>query len=581
MFKRVIPLIALLLCLPCFALAAEADFTVFPSLVRPGKTERISFTANVSGQAELGLCLPNGEQVAVIRAGMAVATGENHLTWNGRDAKGQDIPAGDYLLSLTLREDTVTQPITVGEKSPQITSIRADDSFTLGESWHFSISANMPGTLTLQIRPSDGQWHTFFSQAIPSGESAHTWNGILSDDVSLAQGTYPVQIKLTDAGGFSSTNQQISLSIVSLPTPTPPPTPTPAPTQRVIIPSAVTNRETEGLNYWTMQVGEMNEADIWEVMMQPMVVIDGDQKTQYLLRKTPDNSTKRENVVGEITCDSQGVHVLETRSDGWSYVEAFNSSYGDTYNKKGHRGFGNTDDLIRGYVKTSELKIVEPRTDYGLLIDKLEQKMYIFSDGKCIGTLLVSTGLNNAEQPWNETPAGEYFMISRSGGFPAGNLWCAYGMRVNDGTLIHEVPYIGNEDTPSSQRDYSSTVPQLGKKASHGCIRVQKAANEQGQNIKWLWDNIKVRTKVLIWDDTGRLVPYPADDTPLYYNPNNGQNYHEDQYCSHVKSRYLPLTAFTYGELDTGKYSKLTACKYCAKIMTKQQIDAMNKENGF
>ena len=49
--------------------------------------------------------------------------------------------------------------------------------------------------------------------------------------------------------------------------------------------------------------------------------------------------------------------------------------------------------------------------------------MYIFSEGKCIGTLLVSTGLNNKTQSWNETPAGEFLMVSRTGGFPAGNLW--------------------------------------------------------------------------------------------------------------------------------------------------------------
>lgn len=312
--------------------------------------------------------------------------------------------------------------------------------------------------------------------------------------------------------------------------------------------------------------------------MQPIVVLDGNQKEVYRLRKTPDSSTKRDNVVGEITYASQGVHILETRDDGWTLVEAYNSSYGPDCTSR--PGYGVTDDLIQGYVKTSLLKTIEPRTDYALLIDKLEQKMYIFSEGKCIGTLLVSTGLNNAKQSWNETPSGEFLMVSRAGGFPAGNLWCAYGMRINGGCLIHEVPYIGDNDTPVSRRDYSSTVKLLGQKASHGCIRVQKAANEQGQNIKWLWDNIKVNTKVLIWDDTGRFLEYPDDSLELYYNPNGGKNYHENQYCTAVKDRYLPLTAFTYGELDT-TFAKLTPCSTCARIMRKSEIDAINKENGF
>jgi len=295
----------------------------------------------------------------------------------------------------------------------------------------------------------------------------------------------------------------------------------------------------------------------------------------YRLRKTPDSSTSKDNIVGEITYASQGLHILETLDNGWTLVEAYNSSYGP--NCASRRGYGVTDDLIQGYVKTSLLKTITPRTEYGLLVDKLEQKMYIFSDGKCIGELLVSTGLNNSKQSWNETPAGEFVMISRMGGFPAGNLWCAYGMRINGGCAIHEVPYIGNADTPGDRRDYSTTIKMLGRKASHGCIRVQKAANAQGQNIKWLWDNIKVNTKVLIWDDTGRIRPYPvADDYELYYNPNGGQYYHENQNCPSVKSRFLPLSPFTYGQLDSDAFSKLTPCPKCTTLMRKSQIDAMN-----
>ena len=338
------------------------------------------------------------------------------------------------------------------------------------------------------------------------------------------------------------------------------------------------NGRDASLNYWTLPIGDFNEEAIWEVMMQPMTVIVEKGKTQrdvYRLRATPDSEISKENVVGEITYESQGVHVLDTLDNGWSLVEVYNSSYGPYCASR--RGYGVTDDLIRGYVKTSLLTTLTPRTDYGLLIDKLEQKLYIFSEGKCIGVLLVSTGLNNSKQVWNETPAGEFVMISRMGGFAAGNLWCAYGMRINGGCAIHEVPYIGTADTPAANRDYSSTVKLLGQKASHGCIRVQKAANEQGQNIKWLWDNIKVNTKVLIWDDTGRKRSYPvADDYELYYNPDGGKYFHENQNCPSVKSRFLPLSPFTYGELDSGSFAKLTPCPKCTTLLRKSQIDAMN-----
>ncbi len=566
----------LFLLVPCAAMTEGLDFTVYPESVRPGKIERISFSAPSDGEARLELLLPTGEGFAVIRENVSVSAGVNHLTWDGEDLAGLDIPAGEYLLALTLNGESVSQPLTVGEPSPQILSLSAGQTLVSGETWPIAIQVNEPGTLTISLKAADSdEWIDVLSRQVPKGESAGSWDGMI-DGSPVSPGEYAAQFSLTDETGYTGTARRVSLT-VSLGAPAPAHTAEPAPEPEAMIPSAHAPAEGE-YNYWTLPIGDFDEAAIWEIMMQPMTVISEKgkgQKDVYRLRRTPDSTISKENVVGEITYESQGLHILETRDDGWTLVEAYNSSYGPDCASR--RGYGVTDDLIQGYVKTSLLKTVIPRTDYGLLIDKCEQRMYIFDGGKCTGSLLVSTGLNNAKQSWNETPAGEFIMISRMGGFPAGNLWCAYGMRINGGCAIHEVPYIGNADTPAERRDYSSTVKLLGQKASHGCIRVQKAANDQGQNIKWLWDNIKVNTKVLIWDDTGRRRPYPAaDDYELYYNPNGGQYYHEDQYCASVKSRFLPLTAFAYGELDTGSFAKLKPCPKCATIMRKSQIDAMN-----
>lgn len=563
----------LLMLVSCAALAEGLRFTVYPGTVRPGKTERISFSAPSAGEARLELLLPTGESYAVIRESVSVFAGVNHLTWDGADLSGADFPAGEYLLSIALNGESAAQPITVGEPSPRILSLSAGQTLVSGAQWPLTVQVNEPGALTVSVKAADSStWIAVLSREVAVGESKLSWDGKI-DGSPIAPGDYAVQFSLTDETGYTGTARRIALTV----------TPDPEAPKAPPIPSAHAPMEGES-NYWTLPMGEFDEAAIWEVMMQPMVVIDSsqvkgkDQRDVYQLRKTPDSAGGKENIVGEITYDSQGLHILETRDDGWTLVEAYNSSYGP--NCASRRGYGVTDDLIQGYVKTSLMKTVTPRTEYGLLIDKVEQRMYIFSEGKCIGSLLVSTGLNNAKQTWNETPSGEFVMISKMGGFPAGNLWCAYGMRVNGGCAIHEVPYIGNADTPAERRDYSSTVKLLGQKASHGCIRVQKAANDQGQNIKWLWDNIRVNTKVLIWDDTGRRRPYPvADDYPLYYNPNGGKYFHEDQYCPSVKSRFLPLTAFTYGELDTGAFAKLQPCSKCvATLMRKSQIDALNEE---
>ncbi len=561
--------LCLLMLFPFFAAAEDLSFTVFPSLIRPGKMERVSFSSSEAGTAQFSLLDASGETHLVIRDSLSVSIGENHLTWDGLDAAGIAVAPGNYQLSLRLADHEIKQPITIGQPSPRIISVSADDSMEAYRAWPFVIEVNEPGTLTMRIKAAkNGSWLTAQAWQVNEGKTSLSWDGN-AENQPIAPGAYTLQFVLINSENASSTARQMNLTILM--------TAASAQAQpaRVMTPSAVTTQETEH-SYWTYPIGDLDEAALWEIMMQPMTVIDGNQKEVYRLRKTPDSSMSKDNVVGEITYASQGVHVLETLDNGWTLVEAYNSSYGP--NCASRRGYGVTDDLIQGYVKTSLLKTITPRTDYALLIDKLEQTMYIYSEGKCIGSLLVSTGLNNSKQSWNETPAGEFVMISKIGGFAAGNLWCAYGMRINGGCAIHEVPYIGNNDTEPSRRDYSTTVKMLGQKASHGCIRVQKASNEGGQNIKWLWDNISKNTKVLIWDDTGRIRPYPvADDYELYYNPIGGQYYHENQYCPGVKERFLPLSPFTYGELETEAFSKLTPCPKCTLLLKKSQIDAMNR----
>ena len=258
---------------------------------------------------------------------------------------------------------------------------------------------NEPGTLTISLKAADSdEWITVLSQNVPAGESAGSWDGMIGGS-PIAPGEYAVQFSLTDETGFTGTAQRLSLTVTAAALSVTS-APTPEPVQETMIPSAHAPMEGEN-NYWTLPIGDFDEAAIWEVMMQPIVVIDSSkvkgktQKDVYQLRKTPDNDASKNNIVGEITYDSQGLHILETRDDGWTLVEAYNSSYGPDCASR--RGYGVTDDLIQGYVKTSLLKTITPRTDYGLLIDKVEQRMYIFSDGKCIGSLLVSTGLNNAK----------------------------------------------------------------------------------------------------------------------------------------------------------------------------------------
>ena len=170
--------VLLLLFLPCAALAEGLGFTVCPDAIRPGKIERISFSAPSDGTASLELLLPTGESFAVIRESISVSEGVNHLTWNGGDVWGQEIPAGEYLLTLTLNGESVSKALTVGEPSPQILGLSAGQTLISGEAWPLTIRVNEPGTLTISLKAADSdEWITVLSQNVPAGESAGSWDG--------------------------------------------------------------------------------------------------------------------------------------------------------------------------------------------------------------------------------------------------------------------------------------------------------------------------------------------------------------------------------------------------------------------
>ncbi len=565
-FVSVLFCLALFLPYVCFSEGeAGLSLTDIPAVIYPGKAERMSFFSDAAGAVNVSVTSSDGTVHSVIEGYMAIS-GTNHITWDGTFRDGGVPSPGEYTLTLDMEGRTAEKTVNVGAEAVKILEVQVPSGLVCGDSAVISVECSQAGRLELQVSADGAAWVTIADIPSSAGKNTVPWDGLLEGNVPAA-GRYALKVTGVSGEGIEGTARQISFTLLNPPTPEPTPAPTPSPTP--YIPSRSEGAAEEGLNYWSLPIGILeNEETIWQVMMQPITVIDGPQKETYKLRATPSKTGGKANIVGEITYASQGVHVIRDNGDGWTLIEAYNSSYGPDCDSR--PGYGNTDELITGYVETSLLKVITPSTEYGLLIDKMDQKMYVFSGGRLIGTLLVSTGNPTKQQPWNETPAGEFLMVSRVGGFYAGNLYCDMALRVNGGCLIHEVPYIGDYD-------YSSTVPKLGSKASHGCIRVQKDKNEQGMNMKWLWDNIKINTKVLIWDDSGRLIPYPSEDTVVYYNPKGGKYFHEDRNCSSVRKTYLPLAPTTYGALEE-LFEDPLPCPYCCTLKSRSQIDALNAE---
>ena len=337
--------------------------------------------------------------------------------------------------------------------------------------------------------------------------------------------------------------------------------------------------EDLGSSYWTTPMDITDEEAVWNMLMEPINVIDlgkgKETKIQLNMYKEPDKDSK---VVGEITNLSQGVRILEHLDNGWSHVECYSSSFASKPATK----IKAWNILVSGYIETKYIKQVQPTDQLAIVVDKLAQRVYVFSEGKMIAELLCSTGLvqtNNdgKNQPYNETRSGEFLLISKTGNLVSDRMICRYAIRFNAGDEIHEVPYVENKD---GTRNYKSTEPSLGNKKSHGCIRVQRYPTPDGINMEWIYKQLTGKlvgkVKIVIWEDwQGRQLPIPSDDTVLYYNPNKGQYYHSQETCKSTK-KGIVFSPFLYSQLDEEPFSKLTPCPYCTPVRRKAEIEERN-----
>lgn len=562
-FRRMAALfLAAVLIIPCLPVMAEGNlsFTNLPPLIRPGKLALISFAS--PSDMELDIVLLAGGASEVLFDNYPAKAGENSFSWDGTVQDGL-AAAGAYQLWLDGGDKSAKADVTIGLESPALSGAApSDPHMTPGAPWSMLVSANMQGNLTIRLQEPDT---LIYEGLIPAGPSEIPWDGTAGGQV-LAPDEYTLILKLTDDTGFTSTAQYVSImmeeagaageqSAVSFQV-----------DDRPVSPADFSQTPSNGeLNYWTLPMDITNEAAVWEVMTQPITVLDGNEKSAYKLRARPEDGAE---AVGEITYSSQGVRVLETLDNGWSLVESHSSSFHDSKVKV----FG---EMVQGYVKTSLLKTKTPSKKYGLVIDKLTQRMYIFKEGKLFSELLVSTGLvSDPDKLYTETQAGDYLLVSKVGKFMSDNLHCEMAIRFNNGNLIHQVPYTLRAD---GSKYFDKTEPKLGTKASHGCIRVQRRKNPQGVNMSWLWNNLDMNTRVMIWEDyKGRQVTIPGGDTPLYYNPEGGTYYHSDANCPDVKAKFLPLSGFTYGQLEDDTFASLTRCPACAPPMRKSELEAIN-----
>ena len=222
----------------------------------------------------------------------------------------------------------------------------------------------------------------------------------------------------------------------------------------------------------------MSDQEIWQMMMQPSVVVDIDFFKHQDVYERPDEKSRS---LGTLHGQTQGLKVIET--DGrWALVGAWNHEEAA---------------YIEGWVPYSKLKIEYPKLEYGILIDKQKQTLAVYRNGQKIDTLLVSTGRAEKNKLSQETAAGCFLTGYHRVNFSMNGKKYDYVIQYDGGNLLHQTPY----DWGQQKKDFTLGRGYLGAKASHACVRIQPEPGKGGLNAFWLFTHIPYHTRVIILDD--------------------------------------------------------------------------------
>lgn len=384
--------------------------------------------------------------------------------------------------------------VSVQASSASIEKIHQNTRSLTARGIKYSFQPSEPGLLSVKLETPEGKIHDLLSMQLGDARVEILWNGML-EGRRIPEGAYNILLFLDTGDGPVPADRKISFTVVP------------------ISPSVT---EANDGTYWSMTPGELDDEEIWRILTQPIAVFNNGNiapSGHAYLMENPDGTGKR---VAQLHGLSQGVHILsDVNALGYVLVEAY-SNYDPSYKPVTPEEKAHAFDIKQGYVKAECIEMVNVSQEYGILIDKLTQRMYLFQNGHRVTEFIISTGLITSEKYFRETVPGEFTTISFTKGFWNDDVYSALGIRYNGGSLIHEVPsYIRDDGTPN----YTIFERDLGKKSSGNCVRVQRLPNGQGLNQQWLFDTLKSkdptekqeRYKVIIWDDIGRV------DRPLVW----------------------------------------------------------------
>jgi len=216
-------------------------------------------------------------------------------------------------------------------------------------------------------------------------------------------------------------------------------------------------------------VGREEPEDEKEIFPKTMTVIATDETVPVNVRQQPAADSA---ILGIVYGNLMHVDVIEELDNGYTKIS--------TWDYK-------SNEPIEGFVPKKYIKEIELDEKYGVVVNRSEQKVYIYEDDVLLKIFVCSTGLDENNY---FTPKGIYRTGARGERFynprikEGGYNW----VRLNYNYLIHSVPFDENEKLMAEE------IAKLGTKASHGCVRISM------EDSKWFFDNIPQGTPVVIKD---------------------------------------------------------------------------------
>ena len=231
--------------------------------------------------------------------------------------------------------------------------------------------------------------------------------------------------------------------------------------------------------YW-QPTGEESRDEIWEMLMEPVTVVRGDDGNGAKVYSQPNQNC---GIIGSVHCSLVGVRLLEEPKDMFVRIGFYTVETGR---------------YAEGYVMTKDLMTVRPSGLYGLVLDKRTQELSVYCRGEYLGRLSVSTGLRQVKATECLTRAGIYLTGDLMDDFFRDGFWYNYPIRIDGPNLIHTA---GLKRAAGSTADYSEQIAELGHRASHGCVRVDpRMDRETGLNMYYLYSHLARDTKIFVID---------------------------------------------------------------------------------